>query len=159
MNPHEALVEELAPRYPQLVREALAHFAPHRPWWSAELTTEDALMRYADIREDIIGWLVDLSPYMGWRTVEDMLNGIEDLATSQTLDDRIPVELLVDERGDTLKELVQAAGPREAQRHIRKMEIAALKRELALGILTPAPIDAVPQFPTVPGEELPPLPA
>lgn len=149
-NPHEVLIEEMADIYVELVMEATEELAPHGPWWHAELSSEQQLWRYLDIREDIIPWLVDVSDYFPeWRSVDDMLKGIEELATTR-IEDRVPGELLVDERADALKEIVQAVGPKEAARHIRRMETLALKREQGQALIQPAPVDLVPPAPAPP---------
>lgn len=149
-NPLELLTEQLADHYVELVQIATETIAPHRPWWHAELSAEAQLYRYMEIRDDIISWLVDVSDYMPWQTTDDMLHGIEALATER-IEGIIPPALLVDERADALKELVQAAGPKEAQKHVVKMERMALRREVAQGLLEPPAADRYPTPTAGPG--------
>jgi hypothetical protein len=121
-NPLEAMVDDLADRYVGLVEELTQTFAPMRPWYSPDLTPDEQLWRYLEQRDAIVGWLTDAGAAMLWSSWQETLTRLEELFTSPVVIDRLPMDLIVDERGDVVRQLVQASGPKEAAKHIRKME-------------------------------------
>ncbi|MEY4763204.1 MAG: hypothetical protein RLZZ200_3061 [Pseudomonadota bacterium] len=116
------MVQEIADFYSQDVEEIAATFAPFRPWWSAGLTFPQQVWRWSQVRDDIMSWLMEVGVHMGFESAADVLAHLEDVFTSPALEDMVPPSLLVDERADTLKEMVQASGPKDTANHIRKME-------------------------------------
>lgn len=140
-NPMEELTLEFGDRYVELVMMAAETFAPRRPWWFVELSPDEQLWRWLDMRDGIMGWLVEVAAYLpSVNTMEDLLASLEDVFT-KPIDDIVPAAVLTDERGDALKELVQAAGPWEAAKHIRKMERLVANRQPAMDALDEASQD------------------
>ena len=139
MNPLEALVDELADRYVYLVEDVAATIAPFRPWWTAELTADQQVYRWQKMREPIVTWLADISPYMGWDSLETAVSTTElrRLFTDRNIGALVPIDLLTDERADGLKQLVQSAGPFEASRHIARVEAMVRRRIQAAAMLQP----------------------
>lgn len=139
-NPLEQLVTDFADHYVSMVENSAAAIAPFRPWWSVTLKPDEEVFRYQQIREPIVTWLSDISPYMGWDSLEAAMTAgeLRRLFTGPELDTLVPVELRVDERADGLKELVQAAGPYEASRHLARVEAMVRRRVAASATLAAA---------------------
>lgn len=145
-NYYEQWEQDMAERYVYLVNLATETLAPKHPWWFVELSPEQQLWRWMDIRDDIMSWLADVAGFLpAIKTVADLMGHLEDIFT-EPIEQLVPPQLLVDERGDALKEMVQAAGPREAAKHLRKMEKMVAQRALAEGVLASAASD---QFPNI----------
>lgn len=139
MNPLEALIDELADRYVYLVEDVAAGIAPFRPWWHAELKPDEEVYRWQKMREPIVTWLADISPYMGWGSLQEATSTTElrRLFTGRDIGRSIPIELLTDERADGLRQLVQSAGPIEASRHIARVEAMVRRRVQASALMQP----------------------
>lgn len=135
-NPIEALAEEFSDVYVELVLQLAVDIAPYRPWWHEELSPDAQVWRWQKMRGPIVEWLAEISPFMGWPDLEAAIGGLRDLFTGP-IEQAIPGELLIDERADGLKELVQSAGPREAAKHIRRVEAMLARRATAAALMTP----------------------
>lgn len=166
MNPIEELTDEMADTYVELVLELAEDIAPFRPWWHEELSPDAQVWRWQKMRAPIVEWLAEVSPYMDWPDLSAALAGLRELFTGP-IEQRIPGALLVDDRADGLKELVQSAGPRDAARHIRRVEAMTQRRAQAAALMTPTdpyqappgPADVqMPEPPALP-PPLPPQPA
>jgi hypothetical protein len=120
LNPYEQLIEDGAKDYVEIVFELLEEIAPVRPWWSAELTTEQQLWRWmTGPRDKVMPWLYTLASALGWDQ-QTLLRNLEKLFTDERVAAMIPVELAATVPLE-LVELVQASGPFDAAVHIRKM--------------------------------------
>lgn len=137
INPLEKETEDLAQVYVDLVYELMPTFAPFRPWWSATLTPDQALWRWAGEggpREEIVTWLMAAGVYMGWKSPDEVLLHMEDLFTKQSAADLLPPEFIA-QIPTSLLEMVQGAGPHDTVIHIRKMEKMFEGRQQALAVL------------------------
>ena len=121
-NPLEAMVDDLADRYVGLVEELTATFAPMRPWYAETLSPDEQLWRYLEQRDAIVGILTDMGAAMGYASWAETLQKLEIIFESPVVLDRLPMELVVDERADVLREMAQASGAHTAAVHIRRME-------------------------------------
>lgn len=132
-NPLEALVIEFADHYVSMVETAAAAISPNRPWWTTVLKPDEEVFRWLQLREPIVTWLADISPYMGWDSLETATGtaALRELFTGPLLDAAVPGPLRVDERADGLKEMVQSAGPWETARHIARVEAMVRRRQSA----------------------------
>jgi len=120
LNPYEELIEQGAKDYVELVFELLEEIAPVRPWWHAELSTEQQLWRWmTGPRDKIMPWLYDVAQFLGWDE-DTLLRNLRQLFTDERIVARIPAEMLALVPYE-LVELVQASGPYDAAEHIRKM--------------------------------------
>lgn len=129
VNPLEQLVDEFADTYADLVFEMAENIAPYRPWWHVDLKPDAQVWRWLQMREPIVTWMADVSPYMGWASLDDAFARLGDLFTGNL--DAVPPELKIDDRADGLRELVQAVGPVEAAKHLRKVETMMRRRQRA----------------------------
>jgi len=140
LNPLEELTEEFADEYADLVFEMAEAIAPYRPWWHVELSPDAQVYRWMNMREPIVTFLADVSPFMGWVSLDDAFANLGDLLTGNL--DHVPPELKTDERADGLRELAQAVGPRDAAKHLRHVETLLRRRQRASALLEPSePID------------------
>ena len=143
LNPLEEMVIELSDIYVAIVKELVNEFAPFRPWWSAQLTPDQQLFRYLEIRRPIITWLVEAGIYMGYQTFDELLKNLDKFWFGNLLIDMVPPEI-IDLIPIQLMELVQA-DPSSAGDHIRKMEkLVARRIELQA---KPPPEESVPLEP------------
>jgi len=154
-NPLEALVVDGSDIYVQLVHELAKELAPFRPWWSADLSPDEEVWRYEENRPAIIGWLTEAGAAMGWESWDETLKKLEELFMSPAVPDFLSMELIVDERADIIREMVQAAGPHEAAKHIRKLEKMVEGRQDALRRLRIEAMDIPETPPPLPVEALP----
>jgi hypothetical protein len=138
-NPLEALVMEFADHYVSMVETAAAAISPNRPWWTTVLKPDEEVFRWMQIREPIVTWLADISPYMNWPSLEVATStaSLRELFTGPLLDAVVPGPLRVDERADGLKEMVQSAGPWETARHIARVEAMVRRRQSAAAATAP----------------------
>lgn len=144
LNPIEELVYELADDYVDQVFELAEDIAPYRPWYHVELKPDEQVMRYMSaptggqqsIRDALVTWLSDASPYMGWGSVQEAIDGLYELFTGRDVIQRIPGVLMADERLDVIREMVQAQGPRETANHIKRVERMAQRRLQASAMLS-----------------------
>lgn len=144
LNPLEELVYELADDYVDQVFELAEDIAPYRPWYHVELKPDEQVMRYMSapttgaqsIRDALVTWLSDASPYMGWSSVQEAIDGLYRLFTDPAVPRTVPAVLLVDERLDVIREMVQAQGPRETASHIKRVERMAQRRLQASAMFT-----------------------
>lgn len=156
LNPLEALVQEGADAYVALVHELADELAPVRPWWTAELSPDEQLWRWigsADKpgpRDVVMPWLMQAAAYLGATDAQEALGMIERIFTDASVPDIIPPDVVIQIPTELL-EIVQASGPAEAAKHIRKMEKMVEGRSAALAVL--ANTDQ-PELPVAP----PPLP-
>lgn len=155
VNPLEQMVLDMADYYVELVEMLTAEIAPVRPWWTEELKPDEQLWRYMDVREEIMAWLMQAGALMGYTTADDVLAHLEELFTSERTVDVWP-PAFVAEIPVALLEMVQATGPKEAAKHIRKMERLFAARAEALGILSNTDQPDIPELPPpLPIETLP----
>lgn len=135
-NPLETLTLEFADYYATMVEQVVEAIAPARPWWHKELTPDEQVWRWMAQREPIMTWLWDVGPYLGLSSPDDVLANLRTIFV-RPLVGIVPDVLRIDERADGLKELVQAAGPNEAARHIRKVEQMVKRRAEAAALMNP----------------------
>lgn len=138
VNPLQEDLEEDSAWYVELVYEYMDEFAPYGPWWSEKLSPEQQLFRWEGTaaqpgpRADVIPWLEQAYPLLaaghkgaGWGP-EDMLRHVADIFTDPAAPDLIPEPLILDPAQNkgfiALIELYQAAGPKDMQTHIAKLE-------------------------------------
>lgn len=158
-NPLEQLVEDLAPEYVALVQELIPVFSPNRPWWTPTLTQDQQLWRWEGTPQDpgpratVMPWLAQVAPFMHYVAPDQLQQLVNAIFTSPAADTMIPLELIVELPPDLL-EMVQAAGPVDASKHIAKMEKLHAARMEELGILSdpsqadfPKPPDQPPVLP------------
>lgn len=154
LNPLEELTLSLADNYVELVQDLTREFAPVRPWWSEDLTSDQQMWRYLDIRDKVMPWLMQVGAYMGFKSGDEVLHGLEDIFTDESIVEKVPAEVVI-AAPIVLLEMVQSNGPTEAAKYIRKMEKMAEGRAEAMGLLDQARQEFnVPEPPDVP----PPLP-
>jgi hypothetical protein len=154
LNPLEALTERLATEYVLDVKRLTQMFAPIRPWWSATLSPDAQLWRWeTGPRTEIVGWLMQAGVYMGAKDETAALAKIEDIFTSPAAGDLIPPQVVAQIPPELL-EMVQAAGPKDAGTHIRKMEAMHAGRMQAVELFKSPDVPNVPEPPIQP----PPLP-
>lgn len=128
-NPLEELTDEFADDYVDLVYEFAEDVSPVRPWYHVDLKPDEQVARWWAEREPIVTWLMEVAPFMGWRTLPEVFSNLRTLFTSPEVRQRVPVMLQVDERADSLKMMVQAQGPNETAKHLRRVE-AMLQRRI-----------------------------
>ena len=146
-NPMEAMVYDLAEEYVDIVDALLDEMAPFSPWWSQELTPDQKLWRYLEVRDEMLPWLVEVGIYMGLTTFGDLLDRLDDIWLSQLPLDVAPAGLLA-QVPMPLLELVQAA-PLEAAQHIRDMENLIARRSTRKKLGEPGPLAiGKPELPT-----------
>lgn len=158
----EELVELGAKEYVELVKELAADLAPVRPWWHKDLSPDQQLWRWiSGPRDEIMTWIVEAGAHMGWETVEEVLQHLEELFTSPRTEVLLPLHVQA-AIPLALIEMVQAAGPKDTAKHIRKMVRMEEGRLQALAYLqnedqpnVPEPTQEVDQPPTAPVELLP----
>lgn len=156
VNPLEELVEELSDVYVELVYEIAEELAPVRPWWTADLSADAQLWRWIGSDEEpgpravVLPWLMAAAAHMGATTPDEALAMIEDIFTSPAATDLIPADIVADIPIELL-EIVQASGPKDAAKHIRKMEKMVAGRLEAVALLQNTDQPNVPEVP-------PPLP-
>jgi hypothetical protein len=153
LNPLESDVHDLADAYVELVMDLVEEFAPFRPWWTTELSADQKLWRYMEVRDAIVPWLVEVGVYMGYRTWQEVLDNLDKIWMSKLPIDTTPPEILAALPLELL-ELVQA-GPNDAAQHIRDMEKLFASRSQAAEAMQRAAEDATVTEPDVP-ELLPP---
>lgn len=153
VNPLEELVSEMADVYVEMVKDLAKHIAPVRPWWHVDLTPDQQVWRYLDIREEVMAWLMTTGAYMGFESGEDVLNNLEAIFTDEKIVDLVPAEHVI-AIPIALLEAVQAQGPEEVAKYLRKMEKMAQGRAAALGLLEANRTQNIPEAPNAP----PPLP-
>lgn len=162
INPLEALTERFAHEYVLDVKRYTKMFAPVRPWWTAKLSADAQLWRWeapdgavaADgtkisLRDAILPWLMTATAHMGAKDAKEALDMIEDIFTSVSAPDLIPPEVVAQIPPELL-EMVQAAGPEDAAKHIRKMERMHEGRMQAVAVLAQTNQPDVPEPPDVP---------
>lgn len=153
-NPLEALVEELAPHYVDMVFELVEMFAPESPWWSVKLSKEQQLWRWVSgPRNEIMEWIYGAGPFMGWETPEEILANWEKIFTDPKAPMLIPAGHVISIPVELI-EMVQAAGPEDAGKHVRRMEKAMEGYTSAANTLDANRTQNVPEPPLQP----PPLP-
>lgn len=113
-----------------MVEELVDQIAPVRPWWSRQLSTEQMLWRWIDIRLPIMSWLTQVGLYCGWTTPELLLEHLEDVWLSMLPIDMVPMQIQIAVPQQLLM-LVQA-GPYDAANHIRRMEKEVERRSAAI---------------------------
>lgn len=154
VNPLEELTEEMAQIYVELVNELVEEIAPVSPWWSVKLTQDQQLWRWmSGPREQILSWLMAAGVYMGWKTWQETLDNLDQIFTSPVAPDAIPPDVVIDIPPELL-EMVQAAGPVDTAKQIRKMEKLAQAQAEARQLLSTTGQPNVPEPPLQP----PPLP-
>jgi hypothetical protein len=155
VNPGELLVLDLAEVYVELVEEFLEEMAPKRPWWSEQLTPDQKLWRYMEVRDTFLPWLMDCAIWMGMKTFEEMLARLDEFWFGNLFEDMVPAQL----RATiplSLLELVQA-NPMDASKHIRDMEKLFAARKAAANAIDAAN-KASPPLAPVPAEVVVPPP-
>lgn len=134
LNPLEALTLDLAEHYKHMVMRLTEHFAPMRPWWHAQLTPDQQVWRWMEIREEVLAWLMTAGAYMGWTDGEETLQKMAEIFTNEAAVDLIPADHVV-AVPIPLMEMVQNQGPDATAKHIRKVEKLTETRAMALGLL------------------------
>lgn len=147
-NPLEEQVNYMADLYPPIVFDLTRMFAPERPWWHADLSADQQLWRWqTGPREAIVVWLIEAASWYLGRPPKDpkeALDQIEAIFTDRKADALVPLQVQARIPPELL-EMVQAAGPHEAGKHIRKMERLMEGQQQAM-----AQLDAARQPVTVP---------
>jgi hypothetical protein len=155
INPLEAMVEDFATVYVDLVKSIAATMAPFRPWWTADLSPDEQLWRWSGDggpRQEVLDWLMQAGAYMGWQNADEVLAHIEDIFTSPAAQDLIPPEVVV-QIPVALLEMVQGTGPKDTANHIRKMERMQVGRLQALSLLANTDQPSIPEPPIQPPPE------
>lgn len=153
LNPMEALATEMADFYVEKVQELTEFIAPVRPWWHRDLSPDEQVWRWLDVREPVMAWLMTTGAYMGFESGDAVMDNLAAIFTDERIVDLVPAEHVI-AIPIPLLEMVQGNGPEEAAKHIRKMERMAEGRAKALGLLEQNRVVNVPEPPDVP----PPLP-
>lgn len=176
-NPLEQLVEDLAPEYVALVQELVPVFSPNRPWWTEALTQDQQLWRWVgtpqepgprleimggvklvggpaiqDMKpEQVQGWLPQVAAALAQKRLAfpDLAKLIEFIFTSPAADKVIPLEILMDLPPELL-EMVQAAGPIDAAKHIQKVEALYQKNLEGQALLATPDATGLPKPPSAP---------
>ena len=144
INPLEQMVEDLSDQYVELVYELVEEFAPIRPWWSADLNANQQFWRYMGtdvekgLRATILPWLMEAAALMGAAPGDPVAAAgmVEEIFTSPAATDIIHPELVAQIPVEIL-ELVQASGPKDAEKHLVKMEKMAVERGQLGALFTP----------------------
>lgn len=157
LNPSEEDVQYAAEVFLELVQDLVDELAPVRPWWTQDLTDDEALWRWAEgetaPRAPIVAWLTEAGIFMGFKTYQELLDNLEKFWMGNLLVDVVPPEV-IDMLPVELVELVQA-GPYDAADHIRRMEKLFAKRMAGKAIMD-ANRPPLPEIPEAVGEhELP----
>lgn len=122
VNPGEQLVEDMSEEYVDMVFDMLEEIAPMSPWWQADVSPDQQLWRWiTGGRDEILAWLEAVAPFMGYESTDEILSGIDEIFTSAKAEGAVP-QHIVAQIPIPLLEMVQAAGPEEAEKHIKKME-------------------------------------
>lgn len=131
VNPLEEMTEEGSEIYVDMVFEFLEELAPFKPWWQADISPDGQIWRWiTGGRDEILVWLEAVAPFMGWETTEEILAGIPEIFTTVEAENLIP-QIVVAQIPSSLLEMVQAIGPEEVGKHIRKMERMMAGRQQA----------------------------
>lgn len=154
LNPLEEMVEILAADYPDLVAELQKEIAPVRPWYTVDLSPDQQLWRWLDVRPVVLPWVMEAAAWMGAKTSKEALQMTARIFTDPAASDIIPPDVVSD-IPEELLEIVQAVGPRDAGRHIAKMERMVMDRAAAAGILSNTDQPDVPDIPPPLPVELP----
>jgi len=149
LNPMEALVIEMSDYYVDAVLAMTKHIAPVRPWWHTELSADEQIWRYLDIREDVMAWVMVAGVALGYESGDEVLANLEDIFTDERLVDAIDPMVAI-AVPHVLIEAVQSNGPKEAANWIRRLEKMAEGRAKALGLLEANREVNVPEAPDVP---------
>jgi len=135
INPYEQLVEEASEEYVALVYSIAEELAPVRPWWHVDLSPDQQIWRWlSGPRNEIMDWIYTAGAYMGWEGPEETLKQWEKIFTDPMAEEMIPI-FVVSVMPIELLEMVQAAGPKDAGNHVRKMEKMVEGRAAALETL------------------------
>ena len=153
LNPLEAMTIEFAEAYKDMVMRLTKHFAPERPWWHAQLSPDEQVWRWMEIREEVLPWLMTAGAFMGWKDGDEVLKRMAEIFTDEGAVDKIPPEHVI-QVPVPLMEMVQNQGPRETAAYIRKVEKMTEGRAAALGLLDVNRTVDIPEPPFAP----PPLP-
>ena len=153
LNPLEQMVEDLAQDYVDLVNDLAQEFAPVRPWWDAQLSADEQLWRWQSERDPIMAWLMEAGVHMGYASGDETLKNLEEIFTNEAVIDMVPAEFVITVP-PSLLEMVQSSGPKEAAKHIRKMEQAVVRHNKGMALLQN---QGQPNFPEPPNQP-PPLP-
>lgn len=144
-NPLEQMTEEMSEVYVDMVFEFLEELAPFSPWWQADLSPDQQLWRWiTGGRDEILAWLEAVAPFMGFDTTDEILAGIPEIFTSVKAEGAIP-QILIAQIPLSIVEMVQAVGPEELGKHIRKMERMMAGRQQAFDEIQAAR-EALPPF-------------
>lgn len=119
-NPIEEEVKHWADLYVELVEEFVKEYAPYKPWWDVELSQDEMLARYEEVRPKIMPWLATAAVHMGMKDFGELLKRLDEIWMSPLATDTIPLQVQVAVPRELL-ELVQS-NPIDAAKHIRKME-------------------------------------
>ncbi len=122
-NPREEMVDELSEWYIDMVFTMADDLSPVRPWYEVDLTPDEQVERWRVTRPNVFPWLAAVAPYLG--TTGDAL--LADKASLsrvfyETLENLVPLAILDDPAGDTLKLMVQSMGPEDVAAQLSKVE-------------------------------------
>lgn len=148
-NPLEELTDELADTYVEMVFDLAKEFAPVRPWYHHDLSIDEQLWRWEEIRDPVVEWLMNVGVNLGYQSGDEVLDNLERIFTDETVVDLVPADIVVRIPPELL-ELVQAVGPKAAAKHIRTMEKKFEGYAQARGVLAAASTFQFPEPPDVP---------
>ena len=122
-NPREEMVEEFSDWYIAMVFELANELSPFQPWYEVDLSPDERVERWRVTRPQVFPWLDAIAPFIG-KTADALLSSKDALAQVfyGPIDTLVPLQILDDPAGDTLRLMVQAMGPEDVARELPELE-------------------------------------